>query len=130
MLTSQLGGQRDREMSSSGILRRAAVTARTRPVPATPAGDARLAGLSIRIPVPQCNLNNGHGYLRQHLGFFPHDAIGGSSARDAGRALSSHFAAGVGIVTTDLDGMKGSSAHGDRGESSSLGPSSELARRS
>ncbi len=71
-----------------------------RPVPSEPTG-------KIVISLTQGNLNNGHVYLRQHLGFFPADAIGAANARDGqGAPLTVHFAGLPEAAKTDIAGDK------------------------
>lgn len=61
----------------------------------------------IVISLTQGNLNNGHVYLRQHLGFFPTDAIGAANARDGrGAPLTVHFAGLHEAAETDIAGGK------------------------
>jgi len=62
----------------------------------------------IVIGLTQGNLNNGHVYLRQHLGFFPADAIGAANARDGqGVPLTVYFAGLPEPAETDIAGGKG-----------------------
>lgn len=62
----------------------------------------------IVIGLTRGNLNNGHVYLRQHLGFFPADAIGAANARDGqGVPLTVHFAGLAEAAQTDIAGDKG-----------------------
>jgi hypothetical protein len=71
-----------------------------RPVPAERSG-------KIVIGLTQGNLNNGHVYLRQHLDFFPADAIGAANARDGqGIPLTVHFAGLPEAARTDIAGDK------------------------
>lgn len=61
----------------------------------------------IVIPLTQGNLNNKHIYLREHLNFFPTDAIGAASAPDGqGALLTLHFAGHPEPVQTDIAGDK------------------------
>jgi hypothetical protein len=57
------------------------------------------------IPLTAGNLKNGHFYLRQHLDFFPDDAIGGTNRREAGVPVTVKFQPGA-VVETDLAGGK------------------------
>jgi len=62
---------------------------------------------TIVIGLTPGNLNNGHIYLRQHLGFFPADAIGAANARDGqGVPLTAHFAGLAEAAQTDIAGDK------------------------
>ena len=61
----------------------------------------------IVLSLTQGNLNNGHVYLRQHLGFFPADAIGAANACDGqGTPLTVHFAGLPEAAETDIAGGK------------------------
>jgi hypothetical protein len=61
----------------------------------------------IMIGLTEGNLNNGHVYLRQHVDFFPSDAIGAANARDGqGVPLTLHFAGLPEAVQTDIVGDK------------------------
>ena len=80
--------------------RRPAATSSGRPAPGEPTDE-------IVIVLTQGNLNNGHVYLRQHLDFFPADAIGAANAHDGqGAPLTVHFAGLPGMVQTDIAGDK------------------------
>jgi hypothetical protein len=71
-----------------------------RPVPDEPID-------KIVIGLTQGNLNNSHVYLRQHLSFFPADAIGAADARDGqGVPLTVHFAGLSEPAETDIAGGK------------------------
>ena len=84
-----------------------------RPVP-----DERTA--KIVIGLTQGNLTNGHVYLRQHLGFFPADAIGAANARDGqGAPLTVHFAGLPEAAETESQAARTSSAAAARGGNSS-----------
>jgi hypothetical protein len=61
----------------------------------------------IVIGLTQGNLTNSHVYLRQHLGFFPADAIGAANARDGqGVPLTVHFAGLPEAAEADIAGDK------------------------
>jgi hypothetical protein len=80
--------------------------ARTAPAPRP--GPARKGRTErIVIPLTQGNLNNNHVYLRDHLDFFPADAIGAANAHDGqGTLLTVHFAGLPEAVETDIAGGK------------------------
>lgn len=79
---------------------RTVATPSGRPVPGEPVD-------KIVIGLTQGNLNNGHVYLRRHLGFFPADAIGAANARDGqGVPLTVHFAGLPEAAETDIAGGK------------------------
>ena len=48
----------------------------------SPIGDPIVPDRAIHIQLTQGNINNNHVYLREHLGFFPPDAIGGPARTD------------------------------------------------
>jgi hypothetical protein len=80
---------------------RTVATPSGRPVPGEPTD-------TIVIGLTQGNLNNGHVYLRQHLDFFPADAIGAADARNGqGVPLTVHFAGLPEAARTDIAGDKG-----------------------
>ncbi len=59
----------------------------------------------IVVSLTQGNLNNDHFYLREHLAFFPADAVGAAHQRDGtGVPLQVHFAGAPEPVETDIAG--------------------------
>jgi hypothetical protein len=61
----------------------------------------------IVIGLTQGNINNNHVYLRNHLDFFPADAIGAANAQDGkGAMLTLHFEGLAEPVETDIAGDK------------------------
>jgi hypothetical protein len=59
----------------------------------------------IEIEVTQGNLNNGHLYLRSHLGFFPADAVGPANLKDGrGSQLTIRFDGFPEPTVTDIAG--------------------------
>ena len=60
---------------------------------------------AIIVEVTGGNVRNAHIYLREALGFFPADAIGGSNANEAAKAIRLRFTGEE--VETDIDGSKG-----------------------
>ena len=61
----------------------------------------------IVIRLTQGNLSHSHVYLRNHLDFFPADAIGAANARGGkGALLTLHFAGLPEVVQTDIAGDK------------------------
>jgi DNA polymerase III epsilon subunit-like protein len=63
-------------------------------------------GVIGRSILTQGNLNNNHIYLREFIGAFPLEVIGGGNrASAAPRSLSIRWG-GPGVVTTDIDGAK------------------------
>lgn len=59
----------------------------------------------IVIRLTQGNLSNSHVYLRNHLDFFPADAIGAANAKDGeGKLLTVYFAGLAEPVETDITG--------------------------
>ena len=75
-------------------------TSSGRPVPGEPID-------KMEITLTQGNLTNSHVYLRQHLGFFPADAVGAANARDRqGTPLTVHFAGLPEAAETDIAGDK------------------------
>lgn len=59
---------------------------------------------AIVVEVTGGNVRNSHIYLKEALGFFPADAVGGSNAADPGKPIV--FRMGGEEVETDLDGAK------------------------
>jgi hypothetical protein len=59
---------------------------------------------AIILEVTGGNVRNAHLYLREALGFFPSDAVGGSNFGEAATPLTLRFAAET--VETDIDGAK------------------------
>jgi hypothetical protein len=60
---------------------------------------------SIVITLTGGNIRNDHVYLRDHLDFFPKDAVGAPAAKDGlGRLLTVHFAGASEPVETDIAG--------------------------
>jgi hypothetical protein len=67
--------------------------------------EGRIERIVIRLT--QGNLNNNHIYLREHLDFFPADAIGAANAHDGeGTLLTLHFEGLPQPVETDIAGDK------------------------
>jgi hypothetical protein len=59
----------------------------------------------ITLALTQGNLNNNHFYLRDHLDFFPADAVGAPNSKDGiGVPLRVHFAGSSEPVETDIAG--------------------------
>jgi len=59
---------------------------------------------AIIVEVTGGNVRNAHIYLREALGFFPSDAVGGSNAGEAARPIKLRFAGEE--VESDIDGSK------------------------
>lgn len=89
--------------------------------PSTPPAGSVPEGQIDRIVIglTQGNINNNHVYLRNHLDFFPADAIGAANAQDRKRAmLTLHFEGLAEPVETDIAGdTKIFRCRGDMGSS-------------
>jgi hypothetical protein len=59
----------------------------------------------IVIPLTSGNVNHGHVYLREHLGFFPADTIGPGNEQDGnGTLVMLHFDGFPEAIKTDIAG--------------------------
>lgn len=60
---------------------------------------------AVIVEVTGGNVRNAHIYLREAIGFFPADAVGGSNAEEAGKPVKVRFVGEE--IETDIDGSKG-----------------------